>query len=602
MGFSVIPEPAISGFTGPTGAAGAKGDPGVIQSINGKSAASVTLAASDVNALPSNANATVAATYINIDRPAGNYRAFRWLTDGVSRWEAQVDDVAEAGSAAGSDFRLSARNDDGTFNKTVIHAKRSDGTITFGTTVHHGTAQVTSAGALGLRDLTVDPATTTGGVFLYSKAGLPYIKQADGTVFQVGTGGGTAPVTSVNTKTGAVVLAASDVGALPTTGGTLSGELSVNGTAGTYREFSFKSGGVKRWSFQADNTAEPADGSGSDFRIFSRKDDGTFNLNGLSITRKWAQTTFGDGSPLGDAKATTGGAHGLRNMTWEPALPNEGFLLYAQNGLPYIKQGDGTVFKVEAASVAPVSSVNTKTGAVVLTASDVSAVPASSVGAASGVAQLDSTTRLPIGQIPAVVAKNEWTPQALGFQAWSLDPATLATPTTGRAITIGRTYLAGFNITEPTTVSKLFVFAAGWAGSTAVPAARFFAGLYKEDGTSVISSGTTALSNVGAAGQTTGSPTVQQNSHAGAVPFPFTGSVTLQPGRYWGAFLMSAGATTDFYYFYAQNEAATNTSIFHNLSSAFIRNAYVSGMANLTTALTKANFQLNHDQMVMALA
>ncbi|WP_420312543.1 hypothetical protein ACOB87_37910 [Streptomyces sp. YS-B37] len=442
MGFSVIPDPAISGFTGPTGAAGAKGDPGVIQSINGKSAASVTLAASDVNALPSNANATLAATYLSIDKSAGNYRVFRWLTDAVSRWEAQVDDVAEAGSASGSDFRLSARNDDGTFNKTVIHARRSDGTITFGTTVHHGTAQVTSAGALGLRDLAADPATATGGVFLYSKAGLPYIKQADGTVFQVGAGGGTAPVSSVNSKTGAVVLAASDV----------------------------------------------------------------------------------------------------------------------------------------------------------------SAVPASSVGAASGVAQLDSTTRLPIAQIPAVVAKNEWTPQALGFQAWSLDPATLATPTVGRAITIGRTYLAGFNITEPTTVSKLFVFAAGWAGSTVVPAARFFAGIYKEDGTSLISSGATALSNIGAAGQTTGSPTVQQNSHAGAVPFPFTGSVTLQPGRYWGAFMMSAGATTDFYYFYAQNEAATNTSIFHNLSSAFVRNAYVSGMANLTTALTKANFQLNHDQMVMALA
>jgi hypothetical protein len=441
MGFSVIPDPAISGFTGPTGAAGPAGPAGVIQSVNGKSATSVTLTAADVNALPSNANATLASTYMSIDKPAGNYRVYRWMSTGVSRWEAQADDVAEDGTGAGSDFRLSARNDDGTFNKTVIHAKRSDGTITFGTTVHHGTAQVTSAGAVGLRDLATDPATTTGGVFLYSKAGLPYIKQADGTVFQVGAGG-TAPVTSVNSKTGAVSL----------------------------------------------------------------------------------------------------------------------------------------------------------------TASDVSAVPTSSVGAASGVAQLDSTTRLPIAQIPAVVAKNEWTPQALGFQAWSLDPATLATPTVGRAITIGRTYLAGFNITEPTTVSKLFVFAAGWAGSTVVPAARFFAGLYKEDGTSLISSGTTAISNVGAAGQTTGSPTVQQNSHAGAVPFPFTGSVTLQPGRYWGAFLMSAGAATDFYYFYAQNEAATNTSIFHNLSSAFVRNAYVSGMANLTTALTKANFQLNHDQMVMALA
>jgi hypothetical protein len=185
-----------------------------------------------VESLPSKANATLSATYMSIDKAAGNYRVYRWMSTGVSRWEAQVDDVAEDGTGAGSDFRLSARNDDGTFNKTVIHAKRSDGTITFGTTVHHGTAQVTSAGALGLRDLTADPVTTTGGVFLYSKAGLPYIKQADGTVFQVGTGGGTAPVTSVNGYTGAVSLTAADVSAIATSAkGAASGVASLDASS-----------------------------------------------------------------------------------------------------------------------------------------------------------------------------------------------------------------------------------------------------------------------------------------------------------------------------------------------------------------------------------
>ncbi|MES4891417.1 hypothetical protein [Streptomyces sp. NPDC096012] len=41
------------------------------------------------------------------------------------------------------------------------------------------------------------------------------------------------PVTSVNTKTGAVVLGASDVGALPSSGGTVSGNLNVTGVGRT---------------------------------------------------------------------------------------------------------------------------------------------------------------------------------------------------------------------------------------------------------------------------------------------------------------------------------------------------------------------------------
>jgi hypothetical protein len=577
MGFSVIPEPAISGFTGATGADGAKGDPGVIQSINGKSAASVTLAASDVNALPSNANATLSATYMNIDKAAGNYRAYRWLTAGVSRWEAQVDDVAETGSAAGSNFRLSARNDDGSFNKTVIYARRDTGQIVFNTTTLHGTATVTSAGAVGIRDQAADPATTTGGVFLYSKSGVAYVKQADGTVFQLGAGGGGGAVSSVNGKTGVVDLSASDVGALPTAGGTVTGPTTIQPTTGH--------------PLTAYGSTDPA----TYFRVtdqghpYSNSTRATFYNMGVGDT----------GTPFGGGKFVLG----IKNANVLPTSdPVGGVIAYSEAGVLKVRQSDGTIVTVANNPTIPVTSVNTKTGAVSLTAADVSAIPTSQKAAASGVASLDSTTRLPIAQIPAVVAKNEWTPQALGFQAWSVDPATLATPTVGRTITIGRTFLAGFNITEPTTVSKLFVFAAGWAGSTAVPAARFFAGLYDESGARLATTGTTALSSVAAAGQTTGSPTVQQSSHAGAVPFPFTGSVTLQPGRYWGAFQMSAGTTTDFYYFYAQNEASTNTSIFHNLSTAFVRNAYLNGLSGMPSTVTKADFQLNHDQMIMAIA
>ncbi|WP_327424334.1 hypothetical protein OG763_38195 [Streptomyces sp. NBC_01230] len=566
MGFSVIPDPAISGFTGPTGAAGAKGDPGVIQSINGKSAASVTLAASDVNALPSNANATLSATYMNIDKAAGNYRAYRWLTAGVSRWEAQVDDVAETGSAAGSNFRLSARSDDGSFNKTVIYARRDTGQIVFNTTTLHGSANVTSAGAIGIRDQAADPATTAGGAFIYSKGGVAYVKQADGTVFQLGAGGGGGgAVSSVNGKTGVVTLDASDVSALPTTGGALTGATTIT----------------------------PATGNG--LTVYGSTDPATYfrvTAEGHPYSNSLRATYYNLG--VGDTTTPFAGGKfvlGFKNVNVLPSSdPVNGVVAYSEAGVLKVRQSDGTIVTV----------ANNPTLA------GLGGIPTSQKAAASGVASLDSTTRLPIAQIPAVVSKNEWTPQALGFQAWSVDPATLGTPTVGRTITIGRTYLTGFNITEPTTVSKLFVFAAGWAGSAAVPAARFWSGIYKEDGTRVATSGTTGLSNIGPGGQESGAPTVQKDTHAGAVPFPFTGSVTLQPGRYWGAFQMSAGVATDFYYFYAQNEAANNTSVFHNLSTAFVRNAYlnsiVMGTTGMPTSITKANFQLNHDQMVMAIA
>ncbi|QAY15927.1 minor tail protein [Streptomyces phage Janus] len=366
-----------TGPEGPQGPAGAPGTPGVVQSVNGQSVAAVVLDADDVGALPNNANATLGASYMSIDKAVGNYRAFRWLTSGVSRWEAQADDVAETGSAAGSDFRLSARNDDGSFNRTVIHAKRSDGTISLGTTIHHGSAQVTSSGAVGIRDIGADPATVSGGTFIYSKGGVLFVKQADGTSFQISQI--SYPVTSVNGDTGAVTLGAADVGALPATAGEVMQTLPINGAAGSSRTLAFRTNSQNRWTMAAGTDAETGtDAAGTNLTLASRNDDGTFRATVLDANRSTGQVAIGGSTKLSDAKLTVINGVGVTNRTEDPAAPSQGFVLYAKDGLPYVIQADGTIFQVGSGGGGgggAVDSVNGQTGIVTLDAADVGALP-----------------------------------------------------------------------------------------------------------------------------------------------------------------------------------------------------------------------------------
>ncbi|WP_329289566.1 hypothetical protein [Streptomyces pseudovenezuelae] len=374
MGFSVIPEPVVSGLTGPQGPAG-------------------TIPSDPVFAGSAGINDTTGDPNLDIKK------------NGSLRWKVRSAGT-ESGSNVGSDLWIEAFADDGTTKtQTPIWISRTMGQVTIGAPDDTQTGvRLSVADGIGLRNRTDDPGTSTLGPQLYAKAGKLWVQTVSGAErFQVAP----APVTSVNGKTGAASLNAADVGALPTTGGTLGGELNVDGAAGTYREFSFKTGGVKRWSIQAENSSEAAgDGTGSDFRIFSRNNDGTFNLAGLSITRKWAQTSFGDGGPLGDAKATTGGAHGLRNMTWEPALPNAGALLYARNGVPYAKQGDGAVY-----SLTPPSS---------------------------------------------------FTPESLGVLAWAGDPGTVASGSDYSGVGQGR--MTAVYVSRSMSISKIVWHMQGYAG------------------------------------------------------------------------------------------------------------------------------------------
>jgi hypothetical protein len=473
-----------------------------------------------VESLPSKANATLSATYMSIDKAAGNYRVYRWMSTGVSRWEAQVDDVAEDGTGAGSDFRLSARNDDGTFNKTVIHAKRSDGTITFGTTTHHGTAQVTSAGALGLRDLTADPATTTGGVFLYSKAGLPYIKQADGTVFQVGTGGGTAPVTSVNTKTGAVVLAASDVNALPSNAdGSTSGRITaakgftVTSTDATQNPIitDSPSGQSARLAVMRVNGVDQfsLDASGNLTLAGAVTANGTSTVPNLRVG---SSGSFGgaSGSVIAQANATT--------------LPNSnpaGSILYTTAGVPRFREASGADY--------------------------------------------------------AVTPPSDFTPESLGLKAWAGDPDYCNSGSDYSGVGSGR--LTAVYINRSMTISKIVWHMFGYSGGLLTGS---WAGIYDTAGTLKGATGDMSTAAY--------EPAIQSATGGGWSNAPLTSSVTLAPGVYYTLWRFNYTASpVDGPALARYESASTCQSVMGNGVTVWRHASYTTSATSAPSTITIAN-------------
>ncbi|ATI18962.1 minor tail protein [Streptomyces phage Tefunt] len=472
----MIPEPAVSGFTGPAGATGAAGAPGVIQSVNGKSAASVTLSAADVNALPSSGNALLSGQYLWLDTAAGTYRAFGYKTAGVDRWLMQVDDLAESGSNAGSNFRLSARNDDGSFNKTVVYARRDSGQIAFLTTTLHGSATATVGGSIGLRDTGTDPATATGGVFLYSKNGLPYIKQGDGTVFQVGAGGGTGgAVSSVNGQTGAVVLDADDVGAVPAAGGqpTFDNFMIINATADTnYGIVAMRKLNKKRWSFMVSGASETGSDAGSNFLLQSYTDAEGDKTAHLYADRASGSTTIGSTQVMNGARlAVQGGAFGIVDQAADPTSSSLGAHFYSKGGKPYMKRSS-----------------------------------AATGGSASSVFEVQPRP-------------SEFLPEDLGLVAWTSDPMDCLS--TGAFTGVTNARVSAVYLREPKTVSKIVWHFTGYAGGLL---AGSWAAVYNSSGTRV---GFNDSIHTG-----TNEPAEQHDLGGGASSVPIT-STTLAAGLYY---------------------------------------------------------------------
>ncbi|MFK0289951.1 hypothetical protein ACIQU6_05595 [Streptomyces sp. NPDC090442] len=250
-------------------------------------------------------------------------------------------------------------------------------------------------------------------------------------------------------------------------------------------------------------------------------------------------------------------------------------------------------------TVGAVTSVNGKTGAVQLSADDVGALATSTRGTAGGVAALDANGRVPATQLPTVNggARNVWSPQALGFQAWTCDPYTAANPA-AKFLVPQRLYVCGINITEPTQANAVIMFARGYGG---VSAARFAAGIYREDGTKVTS--TAAPVSLGMAGQTPGSPPQMATNHIGSTAIAMPSTITLSPGRYWLTWVLTTGGASDYAFFHVQNESPAAAANFF-FGTPFARAWYLNSQSNTPTKLNQADASVltDHDVPVMALA
>lgn len=303
----------------------------------------------------------------------------------------------------------------------------------------------------------------------------------------------TDAVTSVNGMPGpAVDLTAADVGALPLSGGTLTGD--VNGTK--------------------------------------------FNS---SSTSTLANVRLGSGGSFAGA---SGGILAVSNAVNLPTFtPSGGAVLYANDGSMYVRGGSGEDIRV---SHAP---------------------------------------------------KNTWTPEALGFQAWSVDPASTPGYAAANAFytRVGRVFMQGFNITEPTQVNAVVMFARGYGG---IATYKVRCGIYRENGQSVRRM--TSSVSPPAAGQISGSPSQMGSSHFGAVPVNIGATVTLDPGRYWGAWLQTDGTDSDFAMHHLANNGYAPDNFF--LGTAFARSWYLSGQSDLPTTADQSAGLIDHDRPVMALA
>lgn len=244
------------------------------------------------------------------------------------------------------------------------------------------------------------------------------------------------------------------------------------------------------------------------------------------------------------------------------------------------------------------ADVGAATAAHTHTAAQVGALATTARAAANGVASLDASTRVPMAQLPTATGRNMWTPQALGFAAWSCDPYTVANPVP-KYLKPQRLFFVGFNITETTTVNRIVMFARGYGGVTTN---RYRGAIYRDTGAKVVESAGVALTM---AGQEAGSLPAMETNHIGAVPLTIA-STSLTPGRYWVAWSLVTGGTADFAFFHVQNESPVATANFWMPGTPFARAWYTEGQTNAalpaTVSQTAAGALADHDIPIMALA
>ncbi|PRH80884.1 phage tail protein [Streptomyces solincola] len=198
--------------------------------------------------------------------------------------------------------------------------------------------------------------------------------------------------------------------------------------------------------------------------------------------------------------------------------------------------GDARYLGIDAA---PVKSVNGQSGAVQLRAADVSAVAAGdavlltgdqTVAGAKTFAVPPATTADPAnanhlvrrGYVDTVSAAGTWSPGSMGFAGWAFDPAASSANSVQYCMS-GWLYLIGIPLHAPTTVRNIVFYVPGYVGNTL--GAASFAGLYTAAGAKV---GTTATLN-----------TLLTATEGKTAVLPLTATYNAAPGSYWVALLVN---------------------------------------------------------------
>ncbi|MEV0281396.1 phage tail protein [Streptomyces sp. NPDC050610] len=201
-----------------------------------------------------------------------------------------------------------------------------------------------------------------------------------------------------------------------------------------------------------------------------------------------------------------------------------------------LDQAAGDLRYVKPADV-PVQSVNDRTGKVVLDATAVGAVPEGTAVLLSGPQTIDNakiftsppfSTAAPTNPhhltrkeyVDAVSTPGTWSPSDLGFKAWTFDPAA-SSGTRSQYCTPGSVYLIGIRLNTSTTINHVVFYCTGY--TTATLSAATYAGLYDATGTRV--GMTNSLKDVVKGGST--------------VACPLTKAYEAQPGSYWVALLIN---------------------------------------------------------------
>lgn len=121
------------------------------------------------------------AEYIAIDGGAGSVRDLEFLTNGTTRWNLRCDDTAEAGSDAGSDFRIVPRDDSGTSLGAALIITRADGNANFTANLDVDGDLIVGDGA-GSQTITIDGGAATNRAIRYeTNDSLRWVARASST-------------------------------------------------------------------------------------------------------------------------------------------------------------------------------------------------------------------------------------------------------------------------------------------------------------------------------------------------------------------------------------------------------------------------------------